>query len=350
MKTDMKNVLGSYQPPIWLVGLMAAGIVSSPAPAADFYAGKTIEFLIGADVGGGYDIYARTLARHLPRHIPGNPTVVPKNLPGAGSGRAASQIASVAPKDGTSIGALFPGVIVAPLLEARAQSTFDPTKLVYLASADSGTRICATFHTSKVKTFEDARKQKTILGASAAGGSTRDYAAFLKKLTGMQAEIVSGYKGTADILLAMERGEVDGLCGQDWSSLKSQKPDWIRDNKMNLLVQLGIEADPDLTQKGVPEVWKFVKDDETRQIIELIVAQQIFGRPYVAPPDTAPEQVKTLRAAFMATMQDKQFLEEAEKARIDITPSSGERVQDVVQKLYAAPKNIVDRAKDAIQP
>jgi tripartite-type tricarboxylate transporter receptor subunit TctC len=284
------------------------------------------------------------------RHIPGNPAIVPKNLPGAGSGRAAAQLASVAPKDGTVIGAIFPGVIVAPLLEARAQSLFDPTKLEYLGSADSGTRVCVTFQNSKIKTFDDALQQKTILGASAAGGSTRDYGSFLKKLVGMKADIVSGYKGTADILLAMERGEVDGVCGQDWSSLKSQKPDWIRDGKLNILVQMGLEPDAELTKKGVPEVWKFVKDDETRKVIELIVAQQIFGRPYIAPPGTAPEQLKILRAAFMATMQDKQFLEESEKQRIDINPSSGERVQKVVLDLYASPKNIVDRAKDAVQP
>ena len=345
-----EKIVSSRKSAIWLTGVVAAGLMASPAPAADFYAGKTIEILIGGDVGGGYDIYARTLARHLPRHIPGSPTIVPKNLPGAGSGRAAAQIASVAPKDGTIIGAVFPGVIVAPLLEARTQSLFDPTKFTYLASADSGTRVCVTFHTSKIKTFEDSQKQKTILGASAAGGSTRDYGAFLKKLTGMQVEIVSGYKGTADIMLAMERGEVDGLCGLDWSSAKSQKPDWLRDKKLNILVQMGVEADAELTKLGVPQVWKFVKDEETRQVVELIVSQQIFGRPYIAPPDTAPEQVKTLRAAFMATMQDKQFLEEAEKARIDIAPSTGEKVQDVVRKLYAAPKNVVEKAKDAIQP
>jgi tripartite-type tricarboxylate transporter receptor subunit TctC len=335
---------------ISLASLVAGLWMAAPARAAEFYAGKTIDLMIGGDVGGGYDIYARTLARHLVRHIPGNPTIVPRNMPGAGSGRAATHIASVAPKDGTAIGAIFPGVIVAPLLEARAQSLFDPTKLEYLGSADSGTRVCATFHTSKVKTYEDALQQKTVLGASAAGGSTRDYGAFLKKLTGMKAEIVSGYKGTADIMLAMERGEVDGLCGLDWSSLKSQKPDWLRDNKLNILVQMGIDPDPELTQKRVPEVWRFVKDDETRQVIELIVAQQIFGRPYIAPPGTAPEQIKILRAAFMATTRDKQFLEEAEKARIDITPSSGERVQEIVHKLYASPKHVVERAKDAIQP
>jgi hypothetical protein len=166
----------------------------------------------------------------------------------------------------------------------------------------------------------------------------------------MKAEIVSGYKGTADLMLAMERGEVDGLCGLDWSSLKAQKPDWLRDNKINILVQTALDAEPELNQRGVPEVWKFVKDDQTRQVIELIVAQQIFGRPYIAPPGTPPEQVKTLRDAFMTTMQDKQFLADAEKSRIDVAPSSGEKVQSVVEKLYASPKHIVEKAKAAIQP
>jgi tripartite-type tricarboxylate transporter receptor subunit TctC len=331
-----------------LAVLMAAA--ASPACAADFYAGKTIDLIIGGNAGGGYDIYARAFARHLPRYIPGNPSIIPKNMPGVSSGRAAAHIATVAPKDGTVIAALFPGVIVAPLLDVRSEALFDPTKVIYLASADSGTRVCATHVTSKIKTFEDAQKNKVIMGASAAGGSTRDYAAFVKNLTGVKAEIVTGYKGTVDIFLAMERGEVDGLCGLDWSSLKSQKPDWVRDNKINILVQTGLDAEPELTERGVPEVWKFVKDDETRQVIELIVAQQIFGRPYIAPPGTPPEQVKTLRDAFMAAMRDKQFLEEAEKARIDIAPSSGEKVQEVVLKLYAAPKHIVDKAKDAIQP
>jgi tripartite-type tricarboxylate transporter receptor subunit TctC len=328
----------------------ALGSAIHPAAAADFYAGKTLEFIIGADVGGGYDIYARTIARHLPRFIPGSPTIVPKNLPGAGSGRAAVFLSTVAPKDGTVIGALFPGAIVGPLLEDQSQIQLDPTKLEYIATADSGTRVCATFQNSKIKSFEDAQKQKVLLGASAAGGSTRDYAAMLKNTAGMKAEIISGYKGTADITLAMERGEVDGVCGWDWASLKSQKPDWVRDGKLNILIQTGLEGDPELTARGVPIVWNFIKYEETKKVVELVVSQQIFGRPYVAPPGASPEQVKTLRAAFMATMKDKQFLEEAEKARIDILPSPGEKLQEVVQRLYASPKNIVDRAKAVIKP
>jgi tripartite-type tricarboxylate transporter receptor subunit TctC len=328
---------------------VAAGC-AAPAAAADFYAGKTIDFVIGADVGGGHDIYARLIARHLPRHIPGNPAIVPKNMPGAGSGRAAAHIFSVAPKDGTTIGAVFPGVVINPLLEDRGQPLYDPTKFAYLATADSGTRVCATFHTSKVKTFEDALKENVILGATAAGGSTRDYVGLLKNTVGMKAELVSGYKGTADIQLAMERGEVDGLCGWDFSSLKSQKGDWLREGKLNILVQMGLEPEAELTKRGVPEVWKFVKDEDTRKVIELVISQQIFSRPYIAPPGTPAEQVKTLRAAFTAALQDKQLLEEAEKLRLDITPSPGERLQDVVQKLYASPKNIVERAKEAIKP
>ena len=204
---------------------MIVGVQATPAASADFYAGKTIEFVIGSDVGGGYDIYARTIARYLPRFIPGQPTIVLKNQPGAGSSRAASYIYSVAPKDGTAIGAVFPGVIIAPLLEERAQALFDPAKFQFLGSADSATRVCITHERSSIKTFADALKQKAIMGASAVGASTRDYANMHRRSSGALFELVSGYKGTSDILLAMERREVDGLCGMDWSSLKSQRPD-----------------------------------------------------------------------------------------------------------------------------
>jgi tripartite-type tricarboxylate transporter receptor subunit TctC len=330
--------------------LMAAGFWATPAPAADFYAGKTIDFIVGGDTGGGYDIYARTFARHMSRYIPGNPTIVVKNMPGAGSGRAAAFLASVAPKDGTTIAGLFPGGIMGPLLEDRAQVLYDPTKFLYLASADSGTRICATFQHSKVKTFEDATRQKAILGASAAGGSTRDYVNMHRKTAGAKFELVTGYKGTADLGLAMERGEIDGICGWDWSSVKSQRPDWLRDGKLNVLLQVGLEPEPELTRRGVPEMWKYVKNEDDRKAVELVVSQQVFGRPYIAPPGTPREQVTVLRAAFDATMKDRAFLDDAEKSRIDINPSSGDKIQQLVEKLYAAPKTVVERAKDVVKP
>jgi tripartite-type tricarboxylate transporter receptor subunit TctC len=327
----------------------ALAITSAPADAADYYAGKTIEWTVGADVGGGYGIYSRTIAKHLPRYIPGSPVIVVKNLPGAGSAKAATFLAQVAPKDGTAIGSLMPGGVIGPLLEEGAKPQYDPTKLLYLATADSGTRVCATFVNSKTKTFADAQKQKTVMGASAAGGSTRDYVNMLRKAAGAQFELVTGYKGTAEIGLAVERGEVDGLCGWDWSSLKSQKSDWLRDKKVNILVQISLEPEAELTQLGVPRVWDFIKNDDDKKAVELVVSQQVFGRPFVAPPGTNPEAVKILRAAFAAAMKDKELLADAEKAKIDINALDGAKVQDVVEKVYASPPAVVARAKELIK-
>ncbi len=329
---------------------MVAAAVANAAHAADFYAGKTIDFLIGGDVGGGYDIYARVIGRHLGRFIPGNPTIVAKNQPGAGSGRAATFLYGVAPKDGTVIGAVFPGVIMGPLLDERAQPLFDPTKFQYLASADNATRVCITHEKSRVKTFEDAQRQKTIMGASAAGGSTRDYVSMHKKSSGAMFELVSGYKGTADILLATERGEVDGLCGLDWSSLKSQRPDWVRNKTVNILLQANLEPETELTRLGVPPVWKYIKSEDDRKAVELVIGQQVFGRPYVTPPGVPAEQVRILRAAFAATMADKDFLADADKTRIDVVPSTGEQVQQLIDRIYATPKAIVERAKELVRP
>jgi tripartite-type tricarboxylate transporter receptor subunit TctC len=329
---------------------MFAWLAAAPVNAADFYAGKTIDFIIGGDVGGGYDIYARVVARHLNRFIPGSPTIVPKNQPGAGSGRAASFLYSIAPKDGTVIGAVFPGAIMGPLLDDRAQPLYDPTKFQYLGSADNATRVCISHERSRIKRFEDTLKQKTIMGASAAGGSTRDYINMLTKTTGAMFDLVAGYKGTADIFLAMERGEVDGMCGLDWASLKSQRPDWVRNRTVNILAQINLEPEAELSTLGVPPIWTFIAREDDKKAAELIVSQQVFGRPYLAPPGVAAEPLAVLRTAFAATLQDKEFLADAERTRIDVVASSGERVQQLVEQLYATPKATVERAKELIKP
>jgi tripartite-type tricarboxylate transporter receptor subunit TctC len=328
---------------------MIASLAAAPVRAADFYAGKTIDFIVGGDVGGGYDIYARVVARHLNRFIPGSPTIVPKNQPGAGSGRAASFLYSVAPKDGTVIGAVFPGAIMGPLLDDRAQPLYDPTKFQYLGSADNATRVCITHERSAIKRFEDTLKQKTIMGASAAGGSTRDYINMLKKATGAMFDLVAGYKGTADIFLAMERGEVDGMCGLDWASLKSQRPDWVRNRTVNILAQINLEPEAELSTLSVPPIWTFIAREDDKKAAELIVSQQVFGRPYLAPPGVTAEPFAILRTAFAATLQDKEFLADAKRTRIDVVASSGERVQQLVDQLYATPKATVERAKDLIK-
>jgi tripartite-type tricarboxylate transporter receptor subunit TctC len=333
-----------------LAGAIALAAFATSAAAGDYYAGKSIDLLIGAPPGGGYDIYARALARHYGRHIPGQPTIVAKNMPGAGSARAAGFISTMAPKDGTAIAAIMPGAVMGPLLEEKAETLFDPAKVLYLGAANSGTRICVSRKESKIKTFDDARTQKAAFGGVSSNDSTREYGYMLKKTAGAQYDVVSGYSGTAEIALAVERGEIDGACGWDWSSFKSQRPDWIRDNKVNLLLQVGLEPNAELTRMGVPDVFKYVTNEDDRKVVELVIAQQVFQRSYIAPPGLAAEQLDALRSAFDATMRDKDFLADAETMRIDISPLPGAKVQELVQKLYAAPKDMVARARQVITP
>jgi tripartite-type tricarboxylate transporter receptor subunit TctC len=336
---------------VHLLAIASTALAAVPAAAAaDYYAGKTIELVVGGDAGGGYDIYARAVARHLAGHIPGNPAIVVKNMPGAGSTRAGIYISTVAPKDGTSIGAMMPGAIIGPLLDDKPNLQFDPTKVLYVGTADSGVRVCATYGTSKIKTFEDAQKQKTVLGASAAGGATRDYAYLHNHTAGTKFEVVSGYKGTVDVALAMERSEVDGMCGWDWSSVKSQKSDWISEKKVNVLVQVSLEPLEELTERGVPHIWKFVTKEEDRKVAELVVSQQVFQRSYIVPPQTSTEVLGILRTAFDATMRDPAFLADAEKMKISITPLAGGKVQDLIARLYSTQREFVERAKVVIKP
>jgi tripartite-type tricarboxylate transporter receptor subunit TctC len=339
--------------PVSLGFVLAAGIIAvapSGARAANFYAGKTINFIAGTDVGGGFSIYARALGKHLPRYIPGNPTVVVKNMPGAGGATASAWLYRIAPKDGTAIASVSPNAILGKLLD-DSQTQYDPTKFQYLAGAERGTRLCMTFQHSKVKTFEDALTQRAVIGATSAGSPTREYAALHKHAAGAKFEIVSGYKGPPDLFIAMERGEIDGVCGLDWSALKSQQPDWLRDKKLNLLVQGALDPDPELAALGVPTPWKYIKDDVDRRAVELMVGfQQAFGKSYMAPPGVPAEQVKILRDAFNAVLNDKEFLADAEKLRIEIAPQIGEDVQRMVERAYSAPPNVVGRLKKIVEP
>ncbi len=335
---------------IALAATLAAAFAAPSARAADYFAGKSIDLLIGAPPAGGYDIYARALGRHWGRHIPGQPAIVAKNMPGAGSARAAGFISTIAAKDGSVVGAIMPGAIMNPLLDPKAEVLFDPTKVVYLGTANSGTRVCVSHKESKIKLFDHVLTQKAAFGSVSSNDSTRDYAFMLKHTAGAQYDVVTGYSGTNDIGLAMERGEIDGACGWDWASFKSQRPDWLRDNKVNVLLQVGLEPNEELTRMGVPSVFKYVNAEEQRKVVELLISQQVFQRSYIVPPGTPPEPLATLRAAFDETMGDRAFLADADRLRIDISPLPGAKVQELVQKLYATPKDIVERARQVINP
>lgn len=342
--------------PISKIAVAAAlagfAVAAWPAQAQDavatFYKGKTLDLIIGAAPGGGYDVYARVIARHFDRHVPGKPTIVAKNMPGAGSNKAAAFVYAVAPKDGTAIGAIFSGAIMDPLLGDRSKIQHDPTKFIYLGSANDEVSVCAIRADAPAKTMREAMEKTVLLGASAAGGSTRDFPTVLNNLLGTKFSLVSGYPGTKEITLAIERNEVQGVCGYYWSSASTQNPDWGKPGGgMTLLVQEAMKGHPALNKLGVPVAVDFAKNAEDRQVLELIYSQLVFGRPYILPPGVPDARVKTLRQAFDDVLKDKALLADAEKSRIEIIPVSGEEVQALVTKLFAMPPAIVDRAKEA---
>jgi tripartite-type tricarboxylate transporter receptor subunit TctC len=309
--------------------------------AEDFYRGKTVNLLIGFSAGGGYDLYARLLSRHLGRHMPGNPTVVAQNMPGAGSLKAALNVYSVAPKDGLTLATVSRSVVTDPLLIG---SNIDPLKLTWLGTITSETSVCATWNTSPVKTWDDMFKREFTLGSSAVGDDTAGFALIMRNVFGAKVKLVTGYPGGNDVNLAMQRQEVDGRCGWSWTSLKSQKQ-WLPN--INLLVQFNLERNPDLS--NVPMALERAKDDQQRQVLRLLIAPQYVGRPFFSSPDIPPERKAALRAAFDETMKDPEFLAEAAKADMEISPVSGAKIDAFIAALYKTPQDVVKKAIAAIQ-
>ncbi|MDB5594976.1 MAG: efflux transporter protein [Hyphomicrobiales bacterium] len=329
---------------------LALGLLSSlaslPAQAAGFYEGKQITLIVGGDAGSAYDAYSRLLSRHMGRHIEGNPSFIIQNMPGAGSIIAAQYLSNIATKDGTVFAMLFPGSLVEPLTGEAAKYHYSPVNFDYIGTADSGTRLCLTMASSGVRTIEDARSRKVVMAGTAPGSSTTDYAWFMNDLAGTKFEVIAGYKGPGDVLLAMERGEAAGVCALDSATVASLRPDWIATGKVNVLVQAGLEVNPNFK---APPLWDFIKGDN-RAVAELIVSQQVFGRPFLAPPGTAAEPLRILRAAFMAAMKDPALLEEAKRLKLDVNPKSGEEIAALVKEMYSASPAVMKRLKKALRP
>jgi tripartite-type tricarboxylate transporter receptor subunit TctC len=332
------------------IALAAFAALASPVHATDYYAGRTITFIVGTDTGGGFSIYARAIAKYLPRYIPGNPMIVIRNMPGAGGAVASTWLYQIAARDGTVIGSVAPNAILARLL-GDGRAGYEPEKFNYLAGAERSTRLCVTFHRSPVRTLQDALSHRAVIGATTVGSPTREYAAIVRNTIGARFEIVSGYKGPADLFVAMERGEIDGVCGIDWSALKAQQPDWLREKKLNLLVQAALAPHPELALLGVPTPWAYIKDDIDRKAVELMVEfQRAFGRTYMAPPGVPAELVQNLRTAFTAVLHDPDFLIEAGNLRIDVNPLTGEQIQRTVEALHGAPRQVVERLRQIVEP
>ena len=312
---------------------------------AEFYKGKTVTLLVGGSPGGGYATYAGLLARHIGRHIPGNPTVVAKNKRGAGSLKALKLLYNRSPKDGTVFAAVFKGALIEPLVGTRGVQ-FDALKLNYVGSINTVPKVCYSWHTTGITKFEDLQKKRMITGGSGSTSSIFQYATMVKNLLGANLKVIGGYKGSAGAMLALERGEVPGMCAQGWSSIKTQRSHWIKDKKINLLVQIGIKPDPELTKMGVPEIWDFVKDENVKKAIQLIAYPP--DRPYSLPPGVPADRVKAMQKAFMDTMEDPKFLAEAKKSKLGINPTPGPEVRKILEGLYQSCPDVVTLAKAAL--
>ena len=321
-----------------LLTAVSLGFAQSPA---EFYKGKNIELYIGYSIGGGYDLYARVLARHIGKHIPGNPTIVPKNMEGAGSLRLANWLARVAPRDGTVFGTVGRGVPFDPLLGLPG-TQFKAPDFSWIGSANNEVSICTSWGTSQITKIEDVFTKQMIIGGTGPSDDTVQFPEVLNGVLGTKFRIISGYPGGNDVVLAMERGEVEGRCGWSWSTITATHPDWVKDKKIHLLVQLALEKHPDLPD--VPVIADLAKTTEQRQIIKLIFARQVVGRPYLAPPGIPKDRLEILRKAFMETMVDKDFLADANKSKLEIAPVTGDKVEALVKEIYETPPAVAQKA------
>jgi tripartite-type tricarboxylate transporter receptor subunit TctC len=314
---------------------------------AAFYKGRNLNMEIGYSVGGGYDVYARMLARHIGKHIPGNPTVVTKNLEGAGSLRLANWLYNIAPKDGTEMGTIGRGVAFDPLLGNKA-AQFDAQKFNWIGSANNEVSVCVAWQGSGITKFEDLYAKQMTVGGTGGGSDTDVFPQILNAVLGTKMKIITGYPGGNDVNLAMERGEVAGRCGWSWSSVVATHKNWLDEKKIAILVQLGLSKHPELPD--VPLVTDLAKTDEQRQVLKLIFARQVMGRPFLAPPGIPKERAAALRQAFMDAMKDKDFLAEADKAQLEITPVTGPDVEQLVKEVYQTPPAIAAKAAQVLNP
>jgi tripartite-type tricarboxylate transporter receptor subunit TctC len=327
--------------------LSSAAVTASEQDEADFYNGRTVQLMIGYSAGGGYDTYGRTLARHLGKHIPGNPNVVVRNVPGAGSLVLMNQIANTLPNDGTVIGAVNSGMPFEPLF-GNEQAQFDVNDVSWLGNLSLVTSVGLFRKESGINKWQDLETQAATVGATGAGSNTNTIPRVLATLFNLKMTVIAGYPGSNDVGLAMERGEVDGMGSAFLSTIKAKNPEWLApDSDVNIIFQLGRTRHPDLP--NVPLVSEMAKTDREQQVVDLLGARLIMGRPYVAPPGMDPERLATLRNAIEQTTQDRAFLEDASNQGLSIDFVDGEEMQTFFKEVYDYPKEIVELLNQAMQ-
>ncbi|WP_041635135.1 Bug family tripartite tricarboxylate transporter substrate binding protein [Marinobacter sp. BSs20148] len=318
--------------------------VGEESAVASFYKDKTVQILVGYSAGGGYDTYARTLARYIGEKIPGNPNVIVKNVPGAGSLVLMNQIANTLPRDGTVFGTVARGAAFEPLF-GNEQALFKPQELNWLGSLNDEMGMCAAWHTADVKTLEDLREHELLVGGTGAGADTDTFPRVLAEVLDFKFNLASGYPGSSEINLAMERGEIEGHCSGGWTGVKTSWAPWIEEGKLNPLFILSRSKHPELPE--VPLIMDLAENDYQKQVLQLMLARQVMGRPYVAPPGIPADRLVALQKAFEATASDPEFLAEAERKQLEISFVSAADITEVVRESYRASPEVVQVIKDA---
>ena len=336
----------------WLLAALALTLATSGAradPVADFYKGRTLTVYIASGPGGGYDAYGRLLAQYIVAHLPGGPQSVVVNMTGAGGRTLANFLFNKAPADGTAIGILQAPIIMDPVIYGKDAPgvLYDPLKFSWIGSLDQFTPIAVVWNGFGIKTIQEAKGKEINFGSSGGDVSERLYANILNTMLGTKFVAVAGYAGSAEIALAMERGEVPAFVGWYWAGMKRTKPEWLAKNLVTVLVQFGIAPNPDM--KGVPFIMDLLPNDTDRQVVRVALSQLSMARPFTAPPGIPAERLAALRAAFDAMLKDSNFLADAQKQLLDITPYSGAQIDALLKDMYATPPELIARVRAAME-
>jgi tripartite-type tricarboxylate transporter receptor subunit TctC len=330
------------------------GIAALPAAAQDadatarFFKDKTITIAVGSSPGGGLDVFGRLLSRHLGKHVPGTPAVIVSNVPGAGGNVLAQNLNTIAPKDGTFMAITFPSVMIDPLLSETHRS-YDPTKFNYIGNANAEVLVCLLRQDAAAKTLPELLTTDLIIGATAPGSTTADFPMLTKGLFGAKFRLVTGYQGSREVTLAVEKNEVQGICGLGWSTVKVQYPDILKGQMFaKVFAQEDLQGHRELNALGVPLMTSLAKTDADREALSMFYSQNAFSRPFILPPGVPADRVAALRKAFMETIADPELQADAKKMNIDADPTSGEELQAKIGKMYATPQSVVDRVKKAM--
>ncbi|MGE0650972.1 MAG: Bug family tripartite tricarboxylate transporter substrate binding protein [Alphaproteobacteria bacterium] len=322
----------------FVAGFAAAGTTTAQAQSAEaFYKGKQITFIIPSGEGGGYDAYSRLLTRNLERHMPGQPRIIAQNMPGASGLRGTNWLYVVAPKDGRTMGATYNTLITEPLLGNTA-AQFDPNKFEWIGSMAPQYNACMVWHTSPIKTIEDVTKQEVKVSTTGMSGNSAKTPLMVNTLLGTKFKVIAGYK-TTGMRLAVERGEVDGICGLSYDTYVAANPEWLRDKKIRFILQAGMKKIKELPD--TPLLIDYVKDPKQKQALEVLSVRDDVGRPYLFPPGVPKYLVTAARTAFNETMKDPKFLADAKRMKIEPDPMTGDAMEAAIKKAYAAPKDIV---------